>query len=161
MLPKPTLPFCPVKVKETVVIDDDWLVAIVMSDIWERLMFPLMAKLTVEPLLVFAGTITAFGGGVGVVRWIGVGLVWFLVCVGIGDGVGVCDVVVGVGLGDALGVGVLSIGSDWTTSVSSLSEAPYTWPLVNDCPGKFTVTVKLPTWSGVKYIVVPPVVLEK
>ncbi len=143
------------------VVDDDWFVAIVTLDNCVLVMFPLMTRLTVAPLLVFAGTVTAFDGGVGVIRGIGVEFVWFLVCVGIGDGVGVCDVVVGVGLGDALGVGVLSIGSDWTTSVSSLSEAPYTWPLVNDCPGKFTVTVKLPTWSGVKYMLVPPVVLEK
>ena len=82
MLPKPVVPLSPVTVKDTVVVVADWFVAIVTLDIWELVMFPLIARSTVAPLPVVAGTVVADG-------------------VGEGDGV-----VVGVGVGVRVGAGV-------------------------------------------------------
>jgi len=46
----------PVTVKETVV-DLDWFVVIEGLDIWELVMFPLIDRLNVEPLVVVAVTV--------------------------------------------------------------------------------------------------------
>jgi len=105
-LPKPVVPPSPVTVKETVVDVADWVVAIVTLDICELVTFPLIARYTVAPLSVFAGTVVdddvgvGDGGGVGVVVGLGVGVgTWIGVAVGEGDGVG-------VGLGVGVGVSV-------------------------------------------------------
>ena len=70
----------------TVVVEADWLVPMVMLDICELVTFPLMARSTFKPLLVLAITVEAFRGGVGVVRWVGVEVAGFGVWVGISDG---------------------------------------------------------------------------
>ena len=83
MLPKPMVPLSPVTVKDTVVDVAVWFVVIVTLDICVVVMFPLIARSTVEPLAVVAVTVVADGVGVGVgCRDVGVG-------VGVGDGVGV------------------------------------------------------------------------
>lgn len=61
MLLKPVVPFCPVKVKAITVVAADWFVAIVTLDICELVMFPLIARSTVEPLPVVAGTVVDRG----------------------------------------------------------------------------------------------------
>ena len=91
MLLKPVVPLSPVTVKDTVVVVADWFVAIVTLDICELVMFPLIARSTVAPLSVVAGTVVADGVGVGNGVVVGVGI-----AVGIG---------VGVGVGDGDGVG--------------------------------------------------------
>jgi hypothetical protein len=75
-------------VKDNVVVVADWFVVIVTLDIWELVTFPLIARSTVAPLAVVAGTVVADGIGVGD---------------GVGDGVGVA---VGVGVGTGVGVAV-------------------------------------------------------
>ena len=58
----------------------DWFVAIVTLDIWELVMFPLIARSTVVPLPVVAGTVVADGVGEGDgVVGVGVALEWGLV----------------------------------------------------------------------------------
>jgi hypothetical protein len=63
ILPKPTVPFCPVIVKVTVVVLVVWFVVIVALDICELVIFPVIASSTVAPLSALAGT--AVGNGVG------------------------------------------------------------------------------------------------
>ena len=75
------MPFLPVIVKVTAVDVADWFVVILGFDICERVMFPLMVRLTVAPLSVVAGIIDAEGFEVG--KGVGVGL-----CVGVGLGLG-------------------------------------------------------------------------
>ena len=58
---KPVVPSCPVKVKVTVINWEDWFVVIVTLDIWELVIFPLIAKLTVAPLSVLAFTVVSNG----------------------------------------------------------------------------------------------------
>ena len=72
-LPKPVPP-SPVKVKDNVVVEADWFVAIVTSDICELVMFPLIARSTVAPVFVVAGRVVAdeVEAGVGVKVGIGV-----------------------------------------------------------------------------------------
>ena len=82
ILPKPTVPFGPVIVKDTVVVAVVWFVVIAALDICELVIFPLIASSTVTPLSVLAGT--AVGNGVG-------------------EGFGVGD---GVSVGASLGLGV-------------------------------------------------------
>ena len=64
-LPKPVEPLSPVRMKDTVVVSADWFVAILTLDICELVMFPLISRSTVAPLLVVAGTVVV-GVGVGV-----------------------------------------------------------------------------------------------
>lgn len=59
MLLKPVVLTEPIKVKDTVVVTADSLVAIVTLDIWELVMFPLIARSTVAPLPVVAGTVVS------------------------------------------------------------------------------------------------------
>ena len=87
MFTKPTVPFGPVNVKDTMVVLLAWFDVIVASDIWELVMFPLIASSTVAPLPALAVTFVADGVGVGVAPGLGV-------VVGFGD-----DVDVGVGVG--------------------------------------------------------------
>jgi hypothetical protein len=98
MLLKPVVPLTPVTVKDTVVDVADWFVAIVPLDICELVTFPLIARSTVAPLVVVAGTVVADGVGAG--EGVGVG-------VGNGAVVEVCaEVEAAVGEGDGVGVGV-------------------------------------------------------
>ena len=95
MLLKPTVPLCPVRVRDIVVVAVDWLVVIVTFDICAVVTFPLTVISIVEPPYVVAFTVDAgvavWGGhGVDVGVAVGVGLV-----VDFGDGVGV-----GVGVGE-------------------------------------------------------------
>lgn len=83
ILPKPTVPFGPVIVKDTVIVDVVWFVVIVALDICELVIFPLIVNSTVAPLFVLA--VTVVGNGVGE---------------GVGD-----DVFVGASLGLGVGVG--------------------------------------------------------
>src|SRR5271157_5144123 len=87
MLTKPTVPLGPVIIMDIEVVVIDWYDVIVELDIWELVTFPLIARSTVAPLVVFAGTVVADG-------------------VGVGDGVGVT---VGLGVGVTVGVGVGAI----------------------------------------------------
>lgn len=64
-LPKPVEPLSPVRMKDTVVVRADWFVAILTLDICELVMFPLISRSTVTPLLVVAGTVVV-GEGAGV-----------------------------------------------------------------------------------------------
>jgi hypothetical protein len=91
---KPVLPLSPVTVKDTVVDVADWFVAIVTLDTWELVTFPQIARSTIAPLSVVAGTVVAVGVGAGVGVAVGEGE---------GDGVGVA---VGVAVGVGVGVGV-------------------------------------------------------
>jgi hypothetical protein len=94
MLTKPTVPFDPVIIMDTVVVVVDWYGVIAELDICELAMFPLIARSTIAPLPVVAGTDVADRVGVGD---------------GVGDGVGVAvGLVVGVdaGVGAAVGTGV-------------------------------------------------------
>jgi len=94
-LPKPATLLVPVSVKETFVDAADWFVAIVMLDICELVMFPLIVSSTVAPVSVVADTVDGLGVGSGVGE-----------AVGVGDGVGV-EVVDELLLSPAeLGVGV-------------------------------------------------------
>jgi len=65
-LPKPVSPLFPVRMKDTVVVRADWFVAILALDICELVMFPLISRSTVTPLLVVAGTVVVVGEGTGV-----------------------------------------------------------------------------------------------
>ena len=62
------VPLSPVTVKDTVVDVADWFVAIVTLDICALVTFPQIARSTVAPLSVVAGTVVAEGvaDGVGV-----------------------------------------------------------------------------------------------
>ena len=82
MLQKPTVPSGPVIVKDTVVVSLVEFDVIVALDIWELVMFPLIASSTVAPPLVIGGTVVTGE-------------------VGVGDGV-----FVGVNLGSSVGVGI-------------------------------------------------------
>jgi hypothetical protein len=108
MLTKPTVPFDPVIMRDTVVVAVDWYGAIVELDICELVMFPLIARSTVAPLAVVAGTVVADGVGVGD---------------GVGDGVGVAvglGVGVGAGVGAAVGTGVaVGVGANVAEMVYS------------------------------------------
>ena len=66
MLPKPVVPLVPVTVKDSVVEEVALSVAILMLDICELVMLPLIARLTVEPVDVVAFTVVGAGVGVGV-----------------------------------------------------------------------------------------------
>ena len=59
MLPKPAVPAWPIRVKDTVAVAADWFVAIATLDICKLVMFPLIARSTVAPLPVVAGTVVA------------------------------------------------------------------------------------------------------
>jgi ubiquinone biosynthesis protein UbiJ len=61
MLLKPVVPVSPIMVKDTVAVAADSFVAILTSDIWELVMFPLIARSTVAPLAVVAGTVVTDG----------------------------------------------------------------------------------------------------
>jgi hypothetical protein len=65
MLLKPVVPLSPVTVKDTVVVVANWFVVIVTLDICELVMFPLIARSTVAPLSVVAGTVVVDGVGAG------------------------------------------------------------------------------------------------
>ena len=65
MLLKPMVPVSPVTLKENVVIAADWFVAIVTLDICELVTFPLIDRLTIEPLVVIARTDVGVGVSVG------------------------------------------------------------------------------------------------
>jgi hypothetical protein len=91
MLPRPAVPFGPTIVKDNVVILVSWYDVINASDICELVTFPLMARSTLAPVPVIAGTVVADGVGVGDEVGVGVGVV-----VGLGYGVGEGD---GVGVG--------------------------------------------------------------
>jgi hypothetical protein len=75
-LPKPAAPLSPVRVKDTFVDAADWFVVIVMLEICELFMFPLIVSSTVAPVSVVADTVAGLGVGVGE-------------AVGVGEGVGV------------------------------------------------------------------------
>lgn len=93
MLLKPVVPLLPVTVIDTTVELSDWFAVILTLDIWELVMLPLIARLTVTPLSVLAFTVVSNGVGegdgfaVGVEVAVGV-LVEMGVCVGNGVGVG-------------------------------------------------------------------------
>ena len=74
ILLKPVVPLSPVTVKDTVVDAADWFVAIVTLDIWLLVMFPLIARSTIEPLSVVAGTVVADDVSAGVEAEVGVGV---------------------------------------------------------------------------------------
>lgn len=97
MLLKPMVPLCPVNVNDNFVIELVWLVAIVAFVIWGAVMFPLIVKLSVEPLLAVACRVAA-GLGVGVGLAVGVGT-------GVGEAVGVEVKPAGVGVGGGVGGG--------------------------------------------------------
>ena len=99
-MPKPVVPLLPVIVKDTVVDVAVWFVAIVMLDIWVLVTFPLIARSTVEPVSVVAGTVVGAGVGDGVT--VGVGAT-----VGLGVEVGAeVGAAVGTGVGVGVGVGI-------------------------------------------------------
>jgi hypothetical protein len=125
MLLKPVVPFSPVTIKDTVVVVTDWFVARVTLEICALVMFPLIARSTVTPLVVVAltgvdegvagsdgfvgvGNVVDGGVGVGVAVGVAVGVgVGFGVSVGVGDGVAVIEGVgVGIGVDVDVGVGV-------------------------------------------------------
>jgi hypothetical protein len=66
MLLKPVVPLSPVTVKDTIVVAEDWFVVIVTSDIWLLVIFPVIVRLTVEPLSVVADKVVAVCDEVGV-----------------------------------------------------------------------------------------------
>jgi hypothetical protein len=147
MLPKPVVPLVPVTVKDSVVEDVAVSVAILMSDICELVMLPLIARLTVEPVDVVAWTVVGVGVGVvvGVTAGFGVGVdvigigvgvaagteVGVAVAVGIGVGVAVgigVGVAVGIGVGVAVGTGVgVAVGEGVGVGKGFTCEAS-TWP---------------------------------
>jgi hypothetical protein len=114
---KPVVPLWPVTVIESVVELVDWFVVIVTLDIWELVIFPRIARLTVAPLSVLAFTVVSNGVGEGDGFAVGVGVAFgVLVDVGVdvgvgssvGEDVGVGEGVVvdvGVGMGEDVGVG--------------------------------------------------------
>ena len=97
---KPVVPLSPVTVIESVVELVDWFVVIVTLDIWELVIFPRIARLTVAPLSVLAFTVVSNGVGEGDGFAVGVGVAFgVLVEVGV-------DVGVNVGRGSDVGGGV-------------------------------------------------------
>lgn len=74
MLLKPVVPLSPATMKDTVVVVTDGFVAMVTSDICELVMFPLIARSTIEPLSVVAGTVVADDVSAGVEAEVGVGV---------------------------------------------------------------------------------------
>jgi hypothetical protein len=107
MLTKPTVPFDPVIMRDTVVVVVDWYGVIVELDIWEPVMFPLIARSTVAPLPVVADTVVAEGIRVGD---------------GFGDGVGAG---VGAAVGTGVGVGV-GVGAGFTVTETALEAGEVT-----------------------------------
>ena len=109
MLLVAVVPFCPVTLKDTVVVVADWFKEIVTLDICERVMLPLIVRSTVLPLPWVAGTAVADGCGDGFAdcddSGVGVGVVISIVGFALGAGVAV-GVGVGVGVGLRVGVGV-------------------------------------------------------
>ena len=99
MLPRPAVSFGSTILNDTVVILVSSYDVINASDICGIVTFPLMARSTVAPVPVVAGTVVADGVGVGDEVGIGDGVV-----ISLGVGVGVGDGVV-VGEGDGVGVG--------------------------------------------------------
>jgi hypothetical protein len=93
MLLKPTVPLGPVIVKDTVVVVADWFVEIVTLDIWELVMFPLIARSNVEPLSIIAVRFVVDGVGAG--EGVGVTDAGVDVVVEVGEGVGDVGVEVG------------------------------------------------------------------
>ena len=101
---KPVVPSCPVKVKVTVINRADLFVVIVTLDIWELVIFPLIAKLTFVPLSVLAIIVVSNGVEEGDGFVVGLEVACgFPVDVGVGVGIrfGVGD---GTGVGDGDGV---------------------------------------------------------
>lgn len=100
MLLKPMVPLCPVNVNDNFVVELVWLVVIVAFAIWGAVIFPLIVRLSVEPLLAVACmvVIVADGFGVGVGLAVGVGA-------GVGEAVGVEVKPAGVGVGGGVGGG--------------------------------------------------------
>jgi len=91
----------------------DWFVAKLMLDSWELVMFPLMARLTIVPFVVVAGT----------VAWVGA-------AEGFGVGVSKVGEAVGVGTGEGLGVGVavdVGVGVGSGAKVPDIVVAPLTF----------------------------------
>ena len=120
------MPLCPVTVKDTVVVVADWFVAIVTLDICELVMFPLIARSTVEPLSVVAGTVAAVGVGVGndVV------------------GVGIAVVVgVGVGVGDGDGVGGAPTAFNTTHTLALILREVHNYRRGSACDHDFSIRV--------------------
>jgi hypothetical protein len=58
-LPNPVVPLAPVTVNEIIVVDAAWLNVRETLDIWEQVMFPLIARSTVAPVSVVAETVVA------------------------------------------------------------------------------------------------------
>ena len=75
MFPKPVEPLLPIIVKDTVVVELDFAVAIVTLEICALVMFPLIVRSTVEPVFVVAGRVVSDGVIVGVVLGTVVGAV--------------------------------------------------------------------------------------
>ncbi len=73
MLAKPSDPFGPDILKETVVVVG-WFVVIVALDIWELLTFPPMPRSTIAPLPIVTGTVVTNGVGLGDGVFVGVGV---------------------------------------------------------------------------------------
>ncbi len=73
-LAKPVVPLSPVTVKESVVVDVDWLVVSVVPVICVADMLPFIERFTVAPLLVVAAMICVWVG-LGVAVGLGVGVV--------------------------------------------------------------------------------------
>ena len=131
MLPKPVVPLAPVTVKDSVVEEVALSVAIVMLDICELVILPVILRLTVEPLDVFAWTVVGTGVGVGVGAVVGFGVttgcavgtgVITGTAVGIAVGIGV-GVAVGIGVGVAVGAGVgVGVGVTASCSVCTVPE---------------------------------------
>ena len=81
---KPEVPLCPVRIKDSVVVWLDELVIIVVPDICEAFMVPLIDNSIVSPLSVVA-VIVVVGLGIGAGLGVGVGLA---IGVGVGEAVG-------------------------------------------------------------------------
>jgi hypothetical protein len=131
MLLKPAVPFGPVIVKDSMLVLLAWDDVIVTLDICELVMFPLIARLTVAPLPVFA-------------------VIFVANRVEVGEGVGVgmapgLDVMVGpvVGVGVDVEVGVATIGTENVLLVPV--EAPSVAVMVTAKPPAVTVTEVDPT----------------
>ena len=136
MLLKPAVPFGPVIVKDSMLVLLAWYDIIVTLDICELVTFPLIARLTVVPLLVFAVIFVVDGVGVGE----GVG-------VGVAPGLGV---VVGVGVDVGVGVGEIATENVLLFPV----ETPSVAVMVTAEPPAVTVTEVDPTPLTKAFIVV-------
>ena len=89
MLLKPNVPFCPVKLKDRMVVVADWFVAMITLYICELVMFPFKVRSTSAPLsfVTIRLDCPALGWGVGVGVGVDVGVdVGVGVNVGVGDG---------------------------------------------------------------------------